>query len=52
MKSELMAPSVGENINFIMNLEIDRTVTGGWQKITNFIFCTIFRLQIYFKFTN
>lgn len=50
-----MAPPVGENINFKMNLEIDITVTVGWQKITNnfyFIFCIIFRLQIYFKFTD
>lgn len=29
MNSELMAPPVGENTNFKMNLEIDITVTGG-----------------------
>lgn len=55
MNSELMAPPVGENINFKMNLEIDITVTGVWQKITNnfyFIFCITFWLKIYFKFTN
>lgn len=55
MNAELMAPPVGENTNFKLNLEIDITVTVGWPKITNiiyFIFCIIFRLQIYFKFTN
>lgn len=31
-----MAPPVGENINFKINLEIDITVTGQGQEITTF----------------